>query len=380
MKLVYLAQIRLPSRKAHSVQIMNMCLAFANCGVSVNLIVPRWRPTEISEPFAYYGVKRNFSITRILTPRLAQFGKYGFMLETALFAFVTVFYSLCTNPEIVYSRSLLPLLIISPLKNKVLVWETHTRIKGWLPKFLLNLVGRSKIKIVTITRTLKSDLIQLGIKQERIMVSPDGVNLAQFANLPSKDELRRKLGLPLDKTIIAYVGRYRTMGQEKGVGGLIKAYATIEKKQKNILLLLVGIHEGEKLEVEELMKRNLVSNYKIKSIIPSRIVSHYLCASDILVMNYPSANHYLYYMSPLKLFEYMASGNPIVSSDLPSIREVLNESNAILVPPDDINVLIKGIENLIKDKPMGDKIAAKAYKDVQNYTWANRAKNILNFI
>ena len=76
----------------------------------------------------------------------------------------------------------------------------------------------------------------------------------------------------------------------------------------------------------------------------------------------------------------MASGNPIVSSDLPSIREVLNESNAILVPPDDINVLIKGIENLIKDKPMGDKIAAKAYKDVQNYTWANRAKNILNFI
>src|SRR3989344_1561978 len=298
MKLVYLAQIRLPSRKAHSVQIMNMCLAFANCGVSVNLIVPRWRLTEISEPFAYYGVKRNFSIT----------------------------------------------------------------------------------KIFTITRTLKSDLIQLGIKQERIMVSPDGVNLAQFANLPSKDELRRKLGLPLDKTIIAYVGRYRTMGQEKGVGGLIKAYATIEKKQKNILLLLVGIHEGEKLEVEELMKRNLVSNYKIKSIIPSRIVSHCLCASDILVMNYPSANHYLYYMSPLKLFEYMASGNPIVSSDLPSIREVLNESNAILVPPDDINVLIKGIENLIKDKPMGDKIAAKAYKDVQNYTWANRAKNILNFI
>src|SRR3990167_9516923 len=225
MKLVYLAQIRLPSRKAHSVQIMNMCSAFADCGINVNLVVPRWPPTEEDDPFDYYGVKRNFSITRILTPRLAQFGKYGFMLETSFFAFVTVLYSLCTNQEIIYSRSLLPLLSLSLFKKRGLVWETHTRIKGKLPKLLIKLVSRSKIKIVTITQTLKSDLIKLGIGQDRIMVSPDGVNLSQFANLPSKDELRRKLGLPLSKSIVAYVGRYRTMGQEKGVGKLIEAYA-----------------------------------------------------------------------------------------------------------------------------------------------------------
>jgi glycosyltransferase involved in cell wall biosynthesis len=88
-----------------------------------------------------------------------------------------------------------------------------------------------------------------------------------------------------------------------------------------------------------------------------------------------------YFTSPLKLFEYMASGKPIVASDLPAIREVLSHNtNSILVPPDNPEALAGGVRYILENPAMGEKIARQAAVDVLSYTWDERTKKIMDFI
>ena len=85
------------------------------------------------------------------------------------------------------------------------------------------------------------------------------------------------------------------------------------------------------------------------------------------------------HVSMNKLFEYMASRRPIVASNLPSLREILNDRNSILVKPDDSESFAEGIKKLINNNEIGEKIADNAWTDVQNYTWAKRAVSIIGF-
>jgi len=106
----------------------------------------------------------------------------------------------------------------------------------------------------------------------------------------------------------------------------------------------------------------------------------YQKACDLLLMPFPFTKHFAYYMSPLKMFEYMASKRPIVASDLPSIREILSEKNAFIVKPDDPKDLAEGIENILNNKELSKKISEQAFLDVKRYTWGKRAERILKFI
>jgi len=97
-------------------------------------------------------------------------------------------------------------------------------------------------------------------------------------------------------------------------------------------------------------------------------------------MPFPFNEHYAYFMSPLKMFEYMASQRPIVATNLPSTREVLNENNAVLVEPDDSEKLAKGIKKVLDNKELSQKIAEQAYLDVKKYTWEKRVKDIIKLL
>jgi len=104
-------------------------------------------------------------------------------------------------------------------------------------------------------------------------------------------------------------------------------------------------------------------------------------AADILVLpNKGQENISKLYTSPLKLFEYMVIGRPIVASDLPSLREILNAKNAILFEPDNSKSLALAIKKLIQDSSRAQLLADQARLDAQKYSWSARAKKILEFI
>jgi glycosyltransferase involved in cell wall biosynthesis len=87
----------------------------------------------------------------------------------------------------------------------------------------------------------------------------------------------------------------------------------------------------------------------------------------------------LRHTSPLKAFEAMAAGRPIVASDLPSSREVLRHGeNAWLVAPDDAGALADGITRLLADDALSERIARTAFVDSVAYSWDARARRLLD--
>src|SRR5579872_2154839 len=97
MKLIYIANIRLPTEKAHGVHIMLMCQAFAQSGVKVELIVP-WRFNPIkTDPYIFYSAKRIFKIRRLFSIDLIPLGSIGFFIHEKIFGFSTSLYLFWTR-------------------------------------------------------------------------------------------------------------------------------------------------------------------------------------------------------------------------------------------------------------------------------------------
>jgi len=107
-----------------------------------------------------------------------------------------------------------------------------------------------------------------------------------------------------------------------------------------------------------------------------------LCAFDVCAMPFPFTTHFAYYMSPLKLFEYMAARRAIIASDLPSVREaVTHDDDALLVPPGDTLALADAIRRLRDDAALRARLAEQAHQHVMaRYTWDARARRIIEHI
>ena len=121
--------------------------------------------------------------------------------------------------------------------------------------------------------------------------------------------------------------------------------------------------------------------FTFHDLVPTGDVPSYLAAFDLAAMPFPWTPHYAFNMSPLKMFEYMAAGKPIVATELPTVMEVLQDGvNAVLVEPDNPAALARGIQHIALDPAFARKIGEKARRDVNSYTWERRAGKILEFI
>lgn len=233
---------------------------------------------------------------------------------------------------------------------------------------------------VFVTKGLLNDYSKrFDLKNKKTLVLPDGVDLKIFDIDISTKEACRKLNLPLDKKILGYMGRFKTAGMEKGIDDILESLKLLN--DKNIIFMAVGGSEEEIAHYQEKAEKlNINEQVILLGHCEQNKVAIYQKACDVLLMPFPYNQHYAYFMSPLKMFEYMASKRPIIASNLPSVREVLNETNAILIEPDNPESLTQGIKKSLENKELSDKISKQAYFDAQKYSWEQRAKNIVDFI
>lgn len=232
--------------------------------------------------------------------------------------------------------------------------------------------GIKRVKgIITITHHLKNIFADQGVESSKILVASDGVDLSEFDITESKEQCRKKLDLPQDQKIVLYTGH---LYEWKGVDTLIKASKYLDN---NVIIFLVG---GTESDVKKYKIQYTAYNIQVMGHRPHKEIPYWLKAADVLIL--PNSAKYdisKYWTSPMKLFEYMASGAPIVSSDLPSIGEVLSRDNAVLVKPDNPESLAAGITTVIQSIDFAQKISSKALIDVGSYTWIKRSEKILGF-
>ena len=375
MKIIYIANVRIPTEKAHGIQIMKMCEAFAMSGLDVELVVPR-RKNQIKENvWEYYSQKPNFKIEYLKIVDFMQIviPKISFWLQSRSFLKAAIIFLKKEEADIIYSRDLS---IIKHLDYKNIFYEIHS-----LPRSF-NRNDLEKIKgIITITKGLKDALVKKGIPENKILVAPDGVDLDKFDIEITKEEAREKLNLSQDKKVVLYTGH---LYKWKGTTALLKAAQNFQfpiSNFQNILFVFVG---GTEKDISNFKHQVLIlklNNVLVIGHRPYQEVPIWLKAADVLVLpNSAQEQISKHWTSPMKMFEYMASKRPIVASELPSLREVLNENNAVLVEPDSPQSLVQGIKRILKNPDFSAKISLKSFRDVQEYSWSNRAKKVIDFI
>ncbi len=381
MTLLYLVSQRLPTEKAYGRQIAKMCSKFADLsGVDLELIYPT-RHNLIKESFfEYYDIKDNFRISRISAP---DFNAPGFLevlafgVKNIISALILARAVLTRHPDVVYSREELPLYILSFFR-KNLVFESH---KMQIPrKFMYRRFKNNGVKIVAIVQALKDDFLKIGFEVKNILVAPDGVDFEivnKEGTSPSdKGTARILLGLPSGQKLAVYTGSlYRWKG--------VYVLADAAKLMPGVLFFVVGGDErGDEAEFKRYLVEQRINNVKVTGYIKSEeTVRSYLAAADVLILpNSAKDKVSQKYTSPLKLFAYMASRRPIVASDLPSLREILNENNSILVKPDDALALAEGIKKVLNDPVSASHMSNLAFEDAKQYTWEKRAESIINFM
>ncbi|MFZ2500414.1 MAG: glycosyltransferase family 4 protein [Minisyncoccia bacterium] len=364
LKIDYIANIRLPTEKAHGVQILKMCEAFTQAGTDVRLIVSNRKSNITEDPLRYYGIVTPFPLVRAWSLDAVSWGVWGFRLQSFTFA-LGVLRNL-RRGAFLYGRDEMVLCAISFFCRNRIVWESHTG--SW--NFFARMLVRRVKTIVVISQGLKDFYIQHGVDQNKIVVAHDGVDLDSFVHTESRTEARTRLGLSQDKKIAMYIGR---LDGWKGVETLLQASVLLPQ---DIQVVVIG---GETRQIERL--RSMYPQVLFLGYHPYTQIADNEAAADVLVLPNTALDvTSVRFTSPLKLFTYMASGKPIVASDLPSLREVVTDDTAFFVEADNPQSLMRGIIEALQSLAEASRRAQGARREVEQYTWKARAMKILSFL
>ncbi len=373
MVINYIANVRMPTEKAHGVQIMKMCEAWGK-----NHKVTLFAPTRINyikdDPFEYYSVEKNFVIKKILSIDLLPFGnilgKLAFWVQNISFAVFASLVAFFKKNDVIFSRDFWSAFILS-LCGKKVIYEIHDSPNRYpITKFAFG-----KIYKFVVTNNFKATELEKDFKipRKKILVIPNGADIDFFSVAENKNGCRQNIGLPENKIIILYSGHLYSW---KGADILLNAALTSQDSDK--LFVFIGGTESDVLRFQscaELRENILILGHQEYKKIP-----FYLGAADILVLpNTAKENISFKETSPIKLFEYMTANRPIVASDIPSIREIVSEKEVVFFRPDDAADLAEKILMVLSNYDKYLKVAEEAKKMVAMYSWKNRAKRILEF-
>ena len=395
--LLYLANARVPSEKAHVYQIFQTVEALGRAGVDVLLAYPRRAnlPGIAVDPVVYYNLRARPRLlelpvldpVKLVTLDLPWLNHpplpaLAFLIQSASFAVAAATLSRRSRASVVYSRDWPVLLTVAFAGVRPLVWEAHDLPESGVARRALARLLPLLAGVVVITHALRDALVDMGVPPERVCIAPDAVDLARFTALPDRVAARRALGsrgnglADHQGPLVVYTGHLYTW---KGAHTL--ALATRHLGDATTVAI-VGGTPADLEAFRAFVATEQLERVRVIGHVPPAQVPLWLAAADVLALpNSARETISARYTSPLKLFEYMASGRPIVASDLPSLREVLrHDENAWLVPPDDPRALAAGIDVLLGDTARSGRLAHTARAGVQNRTWDVRAQAIADFV
>lgn len=357
-----------PSMTANSVQVVSVSTALAELGHSV-LLVGRNRTHEGLEvdPFCFYGVDEKFSIVKHPWRRPTVISALLYSLRASLT-------SLRFEPDLVISRNLLATWFLSLLGLKV-VHESHApeNAQGLLAGFLFELVQTLPgfLGCLVISESLKRHYLDHFPRlHKKIWVARDGAFSSQLTVRQPEERGKLKVG---------YVG---SIYEGRGIGQILDIARACQWADFQIVGNLTDAPESLR------NKANRIANVSLRNFVRPSEVPTVLQDFDILLAPYQrftkdrAGNDTTQWMSPLKIFEYMASGVPMIVSDLPALREFLRDGeNCRFVSPLNSGEWVRALEEMRAQPEMRVRIAQTAKLELETkWSWEQRMKGVIGWL
>lgn len=374
----YISPSLLPSRAANSVHVMLQCDAFRKIGLKVVLYAKRGSRNKDNlskELMDTYGV--DTSLIELVT-----FYSPWQRGNTIYIAMMAIWCSLFSKKDDIFlSRNLYAAFFISVIFRKPILFETHQLEYGFQKLIQRAVVTKPWVKTIVISKKLSSCLMEhLGVAPSSSVVLHDaarsGIHTISYSE--RREALNNLLGEEL-KSWNGVCGYFGHLYPGRG----IEIIEQVALKRSDCLFLVYGGNENDlKLRKSE----NQLHNLRYMGHVPHPVATKIMCSVDILLMPYQSKvsigvkrHDTARWMSPMKMFEYLASGVPLISSDLPVLREVLTDGeNCLLAIPDNADSWLDAIDRLIKNIELSKFIGARAKKCYEDkYTWVKRAESIV---
>lgn len=350
-ELFYITSHQLPSNTAHSLQIAEMCRAF-NSYVKFQLISPLNKKNKNKKTF--------FKWKKIqINSKLKFFFKIEFFLKLLYF----LAFKKKNKVSIIFTRNIEVALLCIFLNSKF-IFEIH-QSPTLIGKFILKFISKKKnFYLIAISNSLKKNLKKKFKFFNEVLAFHDGVNITSYKRILKFDKelIRKKLKLDNKKIYLLYSGSmYKGLSKDE-INSIISEF-------KQVHIICIGASPSEK---KELSKQVNSKKFFLIERIPQSKLIFYQIACDYLILPLKKKGPLWWCTSPLKLFEYMATKNLIISSGIGSINEVLNSKNCVFYSKD-VN---EGLRHALNADYK--KLANKAFNDVeQNYTWKIRVEKIL---
>ena len=351
-------------------------------------LIPRWLNTP-----SRFGEVGAVHLPRPAIGKLSRLHRTTLLyyLEYSAFAFMCCAYLLWERLrgrryDVVYVRQIVCAAWFAALLGRVVGarviyeahdWEAHNPSRArepWaagLPMLLDRLAITRSDGVSSLTAHFLRDLDRLGWTPQRTAVIPDAWDDAIYQPRDRSDA-RLRLGLDPQALLVVYAGMTFA---HRGLDRLLQAFA--EAELPGARLLLVG---GRPAEIAALQQQigslGLADRATLVGPQPQETVADYLAAADILVIPDTVTD---VTASPLKLFEYMAMGRPIISVDLPALREVIDERAARFVRRGDVSELRDALLALAPDPQRRDAMGRAAWLQAEPWTYAARAERIARF-
>lgn len=363
MKFTYFTRVALPSRAAQAIQILSMAQAFHRV---------------MGEQFSLVSATGDISTAPMWGFRWEQKKKLSLSSVSQYFRFCfgALLRVIAEPKEVIFTRDIAVAFSVVLAGGRAL-YEAHRQPAGFVARKLTEMLARSsRFGLVAISQALADHYTKhYGVPAHCVLVAHDGVFPENYRPLTQGEKLRVRgeLGLPLDKLLVLHTGSLYKGGAEL-FEYIVKAGGN------NVEVIQVGGTEAE--------RGKWAAHYKDRGINNIRFISHQstdkvrlyqLCADTLFYMN--TRNSPIYWCtSPLKLFEYMATGVPILGSAIGSVGEIINETNAYCYDPDQPDSITAAWLRLSADHEGAKKCAIQARSEAENlYSWHRRAERIIEF-
>jgi glycosyltransferase involved in cell wall biosynthesis len=378
MRLHYISPSTLPSRSANSVHVPRQCEGLVRAGADVTLYAKRsirdralWR-LALKEQYgldpaslhtvSYYSASARAVNLRIAALALATLNARGW-------------------PDAILSRNLYASYAIAVLQRRPVLFETHQLELGLRKAMQAAILRSPQAVTLVISHKLGECLEEYhGARPRRMLVLHDA---AAEGIEPLAPERRRAA---LQALAPHATGKWDIVCGYFGhlyPGRGIEVIEHMARERPQCLFLVYGGNEGD---VTARRDANRLRNLFFGGHVPHPLALELMRAVDVLLMPYQETvsigiegHDTARWMSPMKMFEYLASGVPIISSDLPSLREVLRDGvNCTLAPAADPHGWVAALDALGADRGLAASLGARGHETYRaHHTWTQRGRRIL---